>query len=49
MTDPDTPLDDELEDLREDVEALERPGRAIPLPTSEDEDDGVGPTTGVVP
>lgn len=49
MTDPDIPLDDELEDLEADVEALERPGRAIPLPKDEDEDDGVGPTTGVVP
>lgn len=49
MTEPKTPLDDELEDLREDAEALERPGRAIPLPKDEDEDDGVGPTTGVVP
>jgi hypothetical protein len=49
MTDPKTSLDDELEDLREDADALERPGRAIPLPKDEDGDDGVGPTTGVVP
>ena len=49
MTDPNTPLDEELEELEEDVEALERPGRAIPLPKDDDEDDGVGPVSGVVP
>lgn len=49
MTDPKPSLDDELEDLSEDADALERPGRAIPLPKDDDEDDGVGPTTGVVP
>lgn len=49
MTDPDTPLDEELEELREDAEALERPGRAIPPPKDDDEDDGVGPVSGIVP
>lgn len=49
MINPDTTLDEELEELEADVEALERPGRAIPLPKDDDEDDGVGPTTGIVP
>lgn len=49
MTDPKTPLDEELEDLREDAEAMKRPDRAIPLTKPDDEDDGVGPVSGIVP
>ena len=49
MTDPKTPLAEEIEQLRREAEALKRPGRAIPLPKNEDEDDGVGPITGPVP
>lgn len=49
MTDPEPPLDEDLDELREDAGALERPGRAIPLPKDDDEDDGVGPVSGVVP
>ena len=49
MTDPKTPLDEELEDLREDAEAMDRPEREIPLPKADDEDDGVGSVSGLVP
>ncbi|WP_168196752.1 hypothetical protein [Brevundimonas sp. M20] len=49
MTEPKTPLSEELEHLRRDAEAMERPQREIPLPKDEDDDDGVGPVTGVVP
>ena len=54
MTDPDRTssgdLDEQLERVEEDAEAMERPDRAIPLPDeSGEEDEGVGPTTGVVP
>lgn len=49
MAERDERLDEEVEDLIEDVEDMDRPDRAIPLPKSDDEDDGVGPVTGVVP
>ena len=54
MTDPDRTssgdLDQQVERVEEDAEAMERPDRAIPLPDeSGEEDEGVGPTTGVVP
>ena len=49
MTDPKTPLTEELEQLRRDTEALERPDREIPLPKADVDDDGVGPVTGAVP
>ena len=41
--------DGRLEDEVEDLEEMDRPDRAIPLPKGDDEDDGVGPVTGVVP
>jgi hypothetical protein len=50
MTDP-TPrpsdLDQKVEDLAQKADAMDRPDRAIPLP--DDDDEGVGPVTGVVP
>ncbi|MGQ3041702.1 MAG: hypothetical protein ACT6TH_04775 [Brevundimonas sp.] len=49
MAERDERLEDEVEDLREDLEEMDRPDRAIPLPKGDDEDDGVGPVTGVVP
>jgi hypothetical protein len=49
MTDPRTPLAEDIERLRQEEEAMKRPDRAIPLPKSDDEDDGVGPVTGAVP
>lgn len=49
MTESKTPVTEELARLRREEEALEKPDRAIPLPKSEDEDDGVGPITGTVP
>ncbi|HEY0927398.1 hypothetical protein [Brevundimonas sp.] len=49
MTDPRTPLAEDIERLRQEEEAMKRPDRAIPLPKADDEDDGVGPVTGAVP
>lgn len=49
MTDPKTPLDEELDELREEADAMQRPDRAIPLPKADEEDDDVGPVTGLVP
>ena len=47
-TDPD--LADKIDDLEGDVERLDRPDRAIPLPDEDDsDDDGVGQVTGIVP
>jgi hypothetical protein len=48
----DTPLDrsEELENLEEDAEALEeRARRDGVLPPEDQDEDGVGPQTGVVP
>ncbi|WP_396594388.1 hypothetical protein [Brevundimonas sp. R86498] len=54
MTDPDRTasdgVDDRVEQLEDDADAMERPDRAIPLPDESGEgDDGTGPVTGVVP
>lgn len=49
MTDPKTPLAEDIERLRQAEEALKRPDREIPLPRDDEDDDGVGPVTGVVP
>lgn len=52
MTDPnprETELEKKLDDLAERIENMDRPDREIPLPGDEDDDDGVGPITGVVP
>ena len=50
MTDP-TPREDKvdakIQELAEDVKKMDRPDRAIPLPN--EDDDGVGPVTGIVP
>ena len=43
-------LDDKVDQLEDDAEAMERYDRAIPLPDETGEaDDGVGPVTGLVP
>lgn len=43
-------LDDKVEQLEDDAGAMERYDRAIPLPDESGEDDeGVGPVTGLVP
>ncbi|WP_420470564.1 hypothetical protein [Brevundimonas sp. FT23042] len=49
MTDPKDRLEEDLEKLRRDTAAMERPDRAIPVPRNDEEDDGVGPVTGAVP
>lgn len=58
MTDPerDTPdaspetLDEQVEQVEHDAEAMERYDRAIPLPDKDgEEDEGVGEITGLVP
>lgn len=55
MTDPesDTPpesLDEQVEHLEDEAEAMERYDRAIPLPHEDgEEDEGVGEITGIVP
>lgn len=58
MTDPErnTPetssetLDEQVEQVGDDAEAMERHDRAIPLPDeSGEEDEGVGEITGIVP
>ena len=50
---PDTPsesLDEQVEQMEDDAEAMERFDRAIPLPDeSGEEDEGVGEITGIVP
>lgn len=43
-------LDDKIDQLEDDAGAMERYDRAIPLPDETGEDDeGVGPVTGLVP
>ncbi|HST92658.1 MAG TPA: hypothetical protein VLJ13_10735 [Brevundimonas sp.] len=43
-------IDDQVDQVADDAEAMNRPNRAIPLPDDRDDDeDGVGPTTGLVP
>lgn len=58
MTDPEQPardassetLNQEVEHLEDDAEAMERYDRAIPLPHEDgEEDEGVGEITGLVP
>ena len=54
MTDPDRTsspddINEQADRLEEQAEAMERPGRAIPLPDESGDEDGVGPTTGLVP
>ncbi|MBA4804839.1 MAG: hypothetical protein H2038_09340 [Brevundimonas sp.] len=47
---PSEPLDEQLERVEADAEAMERPDRAIPLPDeSGEEDEGVGEITGLAP
>lgn len=50
---PETPsetLDEQVEQVGDDAEAMERSDRAIPLPDeSGEEDEGVGEITGLVP
>ena len=50
---PETPsesLDEQVEQVGDDVEAMERSDRAIPLPDETgEEDEGVGEITGIVP
>lgn len=47
---PSEPLDERLERVEEDAEAMERPDRAIPLPDQSGEgDEGVGEITGLMP
>ncbi len=52
MTDP-TPreveLEKKLDDLAERIEDMDRPDREVPLPGDEDDDEGVGAVTGLVP
>lgn len=48
-TSPET-LDEQVEQVRDDAEAMERYDREIPLPgESGEEDEGVGEITGIVP
>ncbi|MFN3669090.1 MAG: hypothetical protein ACK4VY_07255 [Brevundimonas sp.] len=53
MTDPDraSPEDREtqIERLEEKADAMDRPDRAIPLPADDEDDEGVGEVTGLVP
>lgn len=42
-------LDAKVDDLETDVERLDRPDRAIPLPEDDEDDDGVGQVTGLIP
>ncbi len=54
MTDPNRSslqdVDEQIESIEDDAEAMDRPDRAIPLPdTSGKEEDGVGEVTGIVP
>lgn len=53
MTDPNrtssTDIHEKAERLEEKADAMERTERAIPLPGETGDEDGVGPTTGVVP
>ena len=54
MTDPDRTspedIDQQVERLEEDAEAMDRPDRAIPLPDETgEEEEGVGEITGIVP
>lgn len=54
MTEPDnrTPdqVDEQVDHLEEDADAMDRPDRAISLPADgEDDDEGVGPITVLVP
>jgi hypothetical protein len=55
MTDPNRnspgDIEEQVERLEEDADALDRSDRAIPLPdeTGGEDDEGVGPVTGVVP
>ncbi len=53
MTDPDRTTSDDretqVERLEEDAEAMDRPDRAIPLPTDGENDEGVGEISGLVP
>lgn len=50
---PDTPSesrDEQVEQIEDDAEAMERFDRAIPLPDEDgEEDEGVGEITGIVP
>lgn len=50
---PDTPSesrDEQVEQIEDDAEAMERYDRAIPLPHEDgEEDEGVGEITGIVP
>jgi hypothetical protein len=42
-------IEREADALEEDLEAADRPDRAIPLEDDEADDEGVGPVTGIVP
>jgi hypothetical protein len=47
---PPQDLDEQIEGLEDDAEAMKRSERVIPLPDqSGEEDDGVGEITGIVP
>lgn len=47
---PSESRDEQVERVEDDAEAMERHGRAIPLPDeSGEEDEGVGEITGIVP
>ncbi|MGV8929547.1 MAG: hypothetical protein ACOH1E_07335 [Brevundimonas sp.] len=53
MTEPDKPtpdsVDKQAERLKDDADAMKRPDRAIPLADDDEDDDGVGEITGLVP
>lgn len=42
-------LDQRVEQLEEDRESMDRTDRAIPLPGEDENDEGVGEVTGLVP
>jgi hypothetical protein len=45
----DAEIEREAEALEKDLEAADRPDRAVPLEDDDANDEGVGPVTGVVP
>jgi hypothetical protein len=42
-------LEEGVDRLQERIDEMDRPDRSIPLPDDEDEGDGAGPVTAVVP
>jgi hypothetical protein len=47
-TSPDD-LDAQVDQIEDEADAMDRPDRAIPLPSDDEDHEGVGPVTGLVP